>query len=195
MSHHIYHTRGLILGSIPIGESNRFYKIFTEEMGLVWASAQAVRMEKSKLRYSLQHFSWVTIDLVKGREVWRIISAREEIPYSLLKADSEHFKIFARLCSLISRMVHGERQEKDIFDDLYHLIIFLESTSLSERLYRCIETLAVARILLKLGYLEHTLSDDITKAKGWSVEILEKFEKDNEIVISKINEALDTSHL
>ena len=176
MSHHIYHTRGLILGSIPIGESNRFYKILTEELGLVWASAQAVRMEKSKLRYSLQDFSWVTLDLVKGREVWRITSALEEVSRPALKANAGRFKIFIRLCALISRMIHGERQEKELFADIFNLADFLESTNLPDELAFSIETLATARILMRLGYLGYILNNQSIKIEGWSLDILEMFE-------------------
>lgn len=195
MSHHIYHTRGLILGSIPIGESNRFYKIFTEELGLVWASAQAVRMEKSKLRYSLQDFSWVTLDLVRGREVWRITSAREEAPLPRLKADTERFKIFMRLCALVSRMIHGERQEKELFADLFNLVNFLESTNLPDGLVFSLETLARARILARLGYLGDVFNGQFAKTGEWSLSILEMFKGEREVVASKISEALNASHL
>ncbi len=195
MSHHIYHTRGLILGSIPVGESNKFYKIFTEELGLVWASAQAVRMGKSKLRYSLQNFSWVTLDLVKGREVWRITSAREEAPCSALKADAERFKIFMRLCALVSRMIHGERQEKELFVDLFNLVNFLESNTLPVMLQPSLETLAEARILARLGYFDDTLNIQSVRAREWSLDILEKFKEDRGFTVFKINESLHASHL
>lgn len=195
MSHHIYHTRGLILGSIPIGESNRFYKIFTEELGLVSASAQAVRMEKSKLRYALQNFSWVMLDLVNGREVWRITSAREEISHPVLKADTERFKIFARVCALVSRMVHGERQEKELFEDLLNFANFLESASLSEIGTLSLEVLASARILARLGYLDSAFNNQFTTGREYSPDILGKFERERDLVASKIEEALNASHL
>lgn len=195
MSHHIYHTRGLILSSIPIGESNRFYKIFTEELGLIWASAQAVRVEKSKLRYALQNFSWVMLDLVNGREVWRITSAREEISHPALKADTACFKIFARVCALVSRMVHGERQEKELFEDLLNLANFLEEKVLPEALIPSLEVFAGARVLARLGYFDDTLNNQFTRAGEWSTDTLNAFEKEREEVSSKINEALNASHL
>lgn len=194
MSHHIYHTRGLILGSIPLGESNRFYKIFTEELGLVWASAQAVRMEKSKLRYALQNFSWITLDLVKGREVWRITSAGEAIAHPILRKEIERFKIFARICALVSRMVHGERQEKEIFEDLLNFANFLEQNT-AQSIPSSVEILASARVLAHLGYLDDTLNDQFGRMRGWSTDILEEFEKEREVVAVKIDEALTASHL
>ncbi len=124
--YHIHHTRGLVLWSMPTGESNRFYKIFTEELGLVGVSAQSVREEKSKLRYVLQDFSWVTLDLVRGKEVWRITSAGEGRNLSIIKGDHACFKLFARMCLLVLRLVHGEGREDNLFHDLVSMTEFLE---------------------------------------------------------------------
>ena len=120
MSHHIYHTRGAILSSTFIGESNRFYKIFTEELGLVSASAQSVREGKSKLRYTLQDLSLVTVDLVRGKEVWRIVSAGAWHPLEEIKKDELRIKLLARFYTLLSRLLHGEGRDQDLFDESLH---------------------------------------------------------------------------
>ncbi len=73
--HHIHHTNALILGSRNRGEANRVFTILTREMGLIHAVAQGVRLNKSKLRYALTDYSYAKIDLVRGKEVWRITSA------------------------------------------------------------------------------------------------------------------------
>ncbi|MBI3634128.1 MAG: DNA repair protein RecO [Candidatus Yonathbacteria bacterium] len=195
MSHHIYHTRGIILGSIAIGEANRFYKIFTEELGLVWVSAQSVRMEKSKLRYSLQHYVWVTLDLVKGREVWRITSAQEDVIHTILRTDTKHFKMFAEICALVSRMVHGERQEEGLFKDLFELANFLEQKEIPDDLVQSFQVFASARVLAWLGYFDDSLNEQFTKTDKWSIDMLKIFEKEREAVSLKIDEALHASHL
>ena len=154
MSHHIYHTRGIILGSVPTGESNRFYKIFTEDMGLVGATAQSVRDGKSKLRYSLQDFSFVSVDLVRGKEVWRITSAGEWCSFPEIKKDTARTKLFARSCSLLSRLLQGEGREQKLFLDIVGAADFLETHAVSERLLTAFETLVALRVLVYLGYLD-----------------------------------------
>ena len=73
--HHIYHTEGIILGSKNYGEAGKYYSIFTRDLGMIYASAQGVRKMSSKLRFILQDFSYVKVDLVQGRDFWRVTSA------------------------------------------------------------------------------------------------------------------------
>ena len=47
--HPIYHTKAVILRSQPVGEANKRYWLFTEELGLVVAVATGVRKHASKL--------------------------------------------------------------------------------------------------------------------------------------------------
>ncbi len=195
MSYHIYHTRGLILWSMPTGESNRFYKIFTEELGLVGASAQSVREGKSKLRYVLQDFSWVTLDLVRGKEVWRITSAGEGGTLSTTKDDNTSLKFLARACSLVLRLVHGEGREDNLFHDLTLMTEFLENNLVDEKLELAFEALTALRILAHLGYLDPTKYENFLYPIHWSTNILEEFEKIRISTLPSINEALHESQL
>ena len=70
--HHIYHTEGIILGSRNIGEAGKYYYIFTRDLGMIYASASGVRKMSSKLRYVLQDFAYLKIDLVQGKDFWRV---------------------------------------------------------------------------------------------------------------------------
>lgn len=195
MSHHIYHTRGLILGSVPTGEANRFYKIFTEELGLVGATAQSIREAKSKLRYGLQDFSWVSIDLVRGKEVWRITSAREDDSTSRIKSDPVIFKVFARACSLVLRLVHGEDRDDVLFRELVLFSNFLEKEKVSEKLLPICEALIALRILAQLGYLEVSPYTEFLKEGDWAEGVLVSLEKVYEKAVLDINSALRESHL
>ncbi len=73
--HHIYHTEGIILSSSNFGEAGKYYNIFTRDLGMVHASAQGVRKMSSKLRYVLQDFSYIKLDLVVGKNIFRITTA------------------------------------------------------------------------------------------------------------------------
>ncbi len=194
MSYHIYHTRGLVLWSTPAGESNRFYKIFTEELGLIGASAQSVREERSKLRYVLQDFSWVTIDLVRGKEVWRITSAGEGAILGI-KGDSFRLKLFARMCSLVLRLVHGEGREDNLFHDLTLMTEFLEKDSVGTKLELAFEAIVALRILAHLGYIDGAKYEDFLYPAPLSLNVLEEFEKIRTATIPVINNALHASQL
>ena len=195
MAHHIYHTRGIILGSVPIGESNRFYKIFTEELGLVGASAQAIREGKSKLRYALQNYSWIFVDLVRGKEVWRITSAREEDVGVVVKHNGNLLKPFARICALVLRLVHGEVRDDALFQELLNVAKFLDLGIIPGKLVASFEALVAVRILVQQGYLEPIPYQKYVDTREFSVEMLEAFEPLCAQAIIDINNALHESHL
>lgn len=195
MTYHIYRTRGLILGSVSVGESNRFYKIFTEELGLIGATAQSVREERSKLRFSLQNYAWVKLDLVRGKSGWKIISGAEDRAYAFIKKEGSAQKIFARACLLIVRLVHGEEQDQKLFEDLLSVAEFLEKNSLPQSLETYFETLLTLRVLVRLGYIDPAPYTADFLGSNFSVDILESFSLLHEMAVRDIRSALEASHL
>lgn len=195
MAYHIYHTRGIVLRSAPVGESNRFYKILTPELGLVTATAQSVREQKGKLRMVLQDFSRINVDLVRGRDVWRIISALEvysSVPYT---HDAGKLVLFARVAQLVCRLVQGEEKNQEIFDDLDGAATFLSETTLSPTLAAPFETLAVFRVLVRLGYIDTTGYERFLVSGEWTEALLTDFLEMHSRVLPLINRAMKESHL
>ena len=195
MSHHVYHTRGIILSSTSSGESNRFYKIFTEELGLIAGVAQSVRVGKSKLRYTLQDFSHVTVDLVRGKEVWRIISAGAYNPLETIKKDSARLKLLSSFCSLLLRLLHGEGRDRELFDEIISVANFLETQTIPQELSVSFEILAALRVLTHLGYINKAGYEDFLTHNVYTIDILHEFEKIHMSAYNKINDALNASHL
>ncbi len=195
MSHHIYHTRGVILSSMSIGESNRYYKIFTEELGLVGGVAQSVREGRSKLRYTLQDLSFVTVDLVRGKEVWRIISAGAHRSPDIIKNDTVRMKLFGRFCALLSRLIQGEGRDQGLFEEIVRVIDFLEEEGISKGFELSFETLVTLRALVHLGYVNPEEYQDFLGPSAYSSVSLAEFENIRVAVLPKINEALNASHL
>lgn len=191
MSHHIYHTRGLILGSVPIGESNKFYRIFTEDFGLVGATAQAVREQKSKLRYALRDFSWVNLDLVLGKDVWRITSA---ISQRYDGPGGEISPSFIRACALLSRLVHGEGRNDALFHEIRSFEEFLANHDHLER-QAAVDGLIALRILSHLGYIDTAPYRQYLEAGAWNEDIVSRFDEIHHSMIPVINDALRASHL
>src|ERR1035437_5747826 len=103
--HHIYHTEGIILGSRNFSEAGRYYSIFTRDLGMISASAQGVRKMSSKLRYVLQDYSYVKVDLVRGKDFWRLTSASKTNKLELLSKRPETFAIFGNISRLLRRLL------------------------------------------------------------------------------------------
>ena len=194
MSHHIYHTRGIILESQNRGESNRFYKIFTEELGLVWASAQSVREGKSKLRYVLQDNAIIFADLVRGKEVWRITSASEEQPLTII-GGPEQRRLYIQACSFTSRLLQGEGREEDLFIDLLNFALFLMKEVVPNTLYSAVEALTTFRALFMLGYINGLGYEPFLVPGEYSLDLISKFNSVQASVVPLIHGAVTSSHL
>src|SRR3989338_3781658 len=113
--HHIYHTEGVILGSRNSGEAGKYYYIFTRDLGMIYATAQGVRKMSSRLRFILQDFAYLKIDLVAGRDFWRITSASKTNTLEQIIKRPETFEIFANIARLLKRLLPGVEPNEVLF--------------------------------------------------------------------------------
>ncbi len=148
--HHIYHTEGIILGSKNYGETGRYYSIFTRDLGMVYASAQGVRKVSSKLRFVLQDFAYVKVDLVQGKDFWRVTSASKTNMLGGLTKNRGTFEVFFNIAKLLKRLLAGIEKNEVLFTDLVNNLTILEKIDKKDDL-RNIEVIIVLRILNNLG--------------------------------------------
>jgi len=193
--HHIYHTHGFILSSRNRGEANKMLTIYTREMGLVRAAAQGVRLHKSKLRFTLQDFSYVNVDLVRGKELWRVTSAKHITSFPLARASSQSLLLMTRVSSLLERLCNGEGPSEDIFDDFIQALYILDVENMETESREALELHLVLRIMNSLGYigdsdmLEKYLESSFDNSK---IDVLLK---ERQSIIAHINKALTESQL
>ena len=193
--HHIYHTHGFILNSRNRGEANKMLVIYTREMGLVHAMVQGIRQHRSKLRFSLQDFSYANIDLVRGKDIWRVTTARNISTFPLARGDKNSLLMIARVSRLLERLCTGEEQNEKIFDDFIQALYILDDMNVEEDRREALELHLVLRIMHSLGYvgdsskLNDYLGGEISSDK---TELLLKSKKS---IISHINKALNESQL
>jgi DNA repair protein RecO (recombination protein O) len=194
MSHHIYQTDAFVIDSRDVGEANKIVYLFTKDIGMIAATAQGVRLLKSKLRYSLQDFSYSKVSLVRGKEVWRITSAG--LKEKLLSKLSPDSFAFARALVLVKRLTPGEEKNERLFDSLYTASQFLltrESDDIDPLVFEC---LLVLRILNHLGYLapSETIKPFVT-SDTWSGELIAQLAAHKKEALAEINHALKESQL
>src|SRR5258706_4517383 len=125
--HHIYHTEGIILGSKHFGETGKYYSIFTRDLGMIYASAQGVRKMSSKLRFILQDFAYVKVDLVQGKDFWRVTSASKTNELEQITKKPETLKIFANVARLLKRLLAGVEPNEILFTDLLNGLLILSA--------------------------------------------------------------------
>ncbi len=188
--HSIHTTPGFILDSKPYGEAGKVLSIFTRDFGLVTATAQGIRLEKSKLRYFSQDRSFGTFSLVRGKEFWRLTSAGSSGPQS-----SE--ALLARLALLLRRLVQGEEAHPELFDCLAVLRDFCtKNDALNDDMLDALESLTVFRILGLLGYVGNDAElAPFMAGPEIAVDTLAEASKKRVSMNKHINKALKESHL
>ncbi|MBI5817331.1 MAG: DNA repair protein RecO [Candidatus Yonathbacteria bacterium] len=196
MSHTVYHTEGIVLSSINVGESNRFLFILTKDLGLLGVVPQGVRELKSKLRYSMSTLSHTYIDLVRGKEVWRATNTQSLRSFSSLVNDKEKIALYARLSSFLRRLMPGESAHERLFEEFLSGIGFLEQEKMNTEELRSFEALMVLRILNQLGYWgEMKKFEEFLDTTTWSRKELLRFSHVRIEANKYINQALKESHL
>lgn len=193
--HHIHHTHGFILSSRNRGEANKMLTIYTREMGLVRAVAQGVRLHKSKLRFTLQDFSYVNVDLVRGKEFWRVTSAKHISSFAFARKETDSILMIARISKLIERLCDGEESNKEIFDDYIQALYLLDDENISRESRQALELHLVLRIMNSLGYIGD--SEILSKylSSSFNHDKTEMLLKERSSIISYINKALNESQL
>ena len=191
--HHIYHTEGLILDSMDIGEASRRYTIFTRELGMIYARATGVRKLSSRLRFVLQDFAYVKVDLVQGKNFWRVTSASSTGQLEGLAKNRETLEVFANVARLLRRLLAASERNEKLFMDLLKGLYILEGCATTENL-RNIEVVIVLRALHNLGDIGGDGLSHIIESP-FEEELVYKISRARQEALRQINQALRESQL
>lgn len=209
----VHTTPGFIIDSRPRGEGGKLLSIFTRDFGLVLASAQGIRLEKSKLRYYTQDYAMGTYSLVRGKEFWRLTSAAgyatsrggKYPPESLLEsagksvtfANSSKGTLLARLALLLRRLLQGEEAHPELFAHIEACKAFLdEQINIDASRLDPLESLTVLRLLHSMGYIGSSPTLDLFLGEAAiTPELLTGASRDRLEINKHINKALKESHL
>jgi DNA repair protein RecO (recombination protein O) len=191
--HHIHHTEGIILGSRNYGEAGKCFYVFTRDLGMIYASAQGVRKMSSKLRFILQDYAYVKIDLVQGKDFWRVTSASKTNKLEELSRYNGTFAVVSNVANLLKRLLAGVEKNEILFADLLSGLFILEKSK--EKDLRNIEAIIVLRILNNLGYIggDETMQNLIKSP--FEENLIYEVSKSRPQVLNQINKALKETHL
>lgn len=202
MHYHTYNTLGLILGSSPSGESSRYLYIFTKELGLVGVHGQNIRSVNSKLRYALDAPARSYVSLVRGKNMWRLVSATPDKRFfSVFENQPEKLALCVRIFSVLKKLLAGEETNQELFLLVNNFLDFLMSDMtdlVGESIgdLRDIEAILMLRILHRLGYVPtSTIAEQFAYGTEWNAEIVSAMTPHRKEAIKIINASLNASDL
>ena len=182
------------MGSRPYGETGKSYSIFTRDLGMIYASASGVRKMSSKLRFILQDFAYIKVDLVQGRDFWRVTSAGKTNSLEKITKNPETFEVFSNIVNLLKRLLAGVEPNEALFVDLLNGLSILDKMGMTEDL-RNIEVIIVLRILHHLGYIGGNESLQVLVKSPFEENLVFEVAKNRKKILSEINKALKETHL
>ncbi len=155
-------TKAFILNEYEQGESDKVYKLFTKDFGVIFALAKSVRKLESKLRFHLEKTKLVSVTLVKGKEIWRLTGVES------FEGKTEGT---ALLTKLVERFVRGEGPQIKLFDHAYE---YAATPYIS--VTRDIRTLTLYYVfLVDLGYADGLVSGADSMAQFFAFGIEDHF--------------------
>ncbi len=192
MSYATYTTEALICGSRDNNTSDRAYLLFTQEVGMIWATARSVREERSKQRYALQDFSLIRVSLVKGKSGWRIGSV-EAICNPFMEARDRRERAHVKnTVALIRRYIHGEQTVVGVFADAKEALVIARA----QQLFDVVDLLFTARLLYELGYISKSATVSSIFETKTLTEALATYDESFATELTKlIEQAHKLSHL
>lgn len=212
MSYHMYTTEGIILKRTAFGEANAIFHILTSDLGLIIASAQAVRLSASKLRSSLQEYSYITLATVKGKGGWKVTNAiAKENFYFEYPPFAQKF--VSQIAGVLVRMMPGEERHPEVFNIVLNGFLNLKNREANpqiisgdarsaegrfrEKNISNFECLMILRILYHLGYVSSDTQTEkfLSSTDEWSESILDDMNPIKKVLIEKINNGLKESQL
>lgn len=191
--HHIFHTEGIILGSRNYGEAGKYYYVLTPDFGLIFASAQGVRKLQSKLRFVLTDYSYIKLDLVRGREMWRITSASKTGELEDLVKDFKKLEVLVNITKLLKKLLAGEEHSIKLFVNLLEGLKILEKENNLENI-KNIEIILVLRILHELGYVGYGKDMQDVIYSPFS-DAIYSFSSKRNVLLREINKILRTTQM
>lgn len=143
-------TRGIVLHYLKYGESSMIVTLYTEKFGRMAFLMQGTRSKKTKAKANLfQPLFLLEMEVAHkpGRDLQRVRELRTaapftSIPYDVIKSTQVMF-----LSEVLNKVLREEESNPQLFDFLYHAILFLDLNEEGTANFHLVFLLQLARYL------------------------------------------------
>lgn len=194
MSHTIYHSEAFVMSTRNTGEADKTFKLFTKDFGVIMAKATGIRKIESRLRYFVQDFKYIDASLVKGKNYWRLVSARPIHELNSKKSLATSSRV--RSLQLISKLAGEGEPMPELFETLSEAYMYTSRIHPSNEDLEGIEALLALKILHTLGYWGEEEDEENPFVKSPFNEMtIEKLKGVKKFIIQEVNNSLRATQL
>ncbi len=115
MSYHIHETEAIVLASRNVGEADKIIRFYTKDFGTIAVIAKGVRLEKSKLRGSLDMCMHTRIAFVVGKDMYRLTDAYALDVYPLIGKEGPRFDALSAIARFVIGIASGEEPDAGLW--------------------------------------------------------------------------------
>lgn len=145
--YHVYNTKAVIIKGFNRSEKDRFFRIFTKDLGLIDAVSISSREGKSKLRYSLQDLSLIDLSVVLGSGGFRIINCiSDKNLFFKMAEDRVSLDFLKSFFAVFESLVVGQERDEEVF-------CLIEEMFREEKIDKFKYIFYLSKTLILLGYL------------------------------------------
>ncbi len=190
--HSIYHTEAFVLKSIQYGEANKRLWLYTKDFGLIVAVVQGVRKSGAKLVSQIGDYTYIKADIIRGKEVWRLISA-SLIQNPIQKKERDPLvRVYARSLSMIARFFSSEESNDLIFDHLLELFNLIQKENINPKF---LDGVSLFRIFGHLGYISIDFKNSVLVKDSLEHAVSQVDEQLYKKILVYTQKAIEQSHL
>jgi len=187
MAYVTYTTEAIVCGTYDRNTADRSYRLFTRELGMVWADARSVRLEKSKQRMALTDFSLVRVSLVRGKGGWKVGSVAAHRNFYQQATDQAARGSVVTIIRLLRRFLQGESADPELFDFVVSALNMLIQP-LQRRQFT--DQIITLRILAELGYVAKPQVPAALLMPG-PAELVERYSSETETLVRQLLETAE----
>ncbi len=193
MSHTIYNTEAFVVSSRNSGEADRTFKLFTKDFGVISAKATGIRKVSSRLRFFVQDFKYIDASIVKGKNYWRLVSARPIHELNSRKSLTTSSRI--RSLQLVGKLAPEGEPLTELFDELVSAYTFTSTNHPKKEDLESIEALIALKILHSLGYWgDRQRENDLVKSP-FNENVVAQVKLSKKTIIKELNNSLRATQL
>lgn len=193
MSHTIYNTEAFVVSSRNSGEADRTFRLFTKDFGVISAKATGIRKVSSRLRFFVQDFKYIDASIVKGKNYWRLVSARPIHELNSRKSLTTSSRI--RSLQLVGKLAPEGEPLTELFDELVSAYMFTSNTHPKIEDLESIEALIALKILHNLGYWGDRQSENDLVKSPFNENVVAQVKLSKKTIIKELNNSLRATQL
>lgn len=193
MSHTIYNTEAFVVSSRNSGEADRTFRLFTKDFGVISAKATGIRKVSSRLRFFVQDFKYIDASIVKGKNYWRLVSARPIHELNSRKSLTTSSRI--RSLQLVGKLAPEGEPLTELFDELVSAYTFTSTNHPKKEDLESIEALIALKILHSLGYWGDRQSENDLVKSPFNENVVAQVKLSKKTIIKELNNSLRATQL